>query len=81
MFVRNDDVNLAYAAAVTVVDTDQPSDSFIVAKVSEGLTGHNCWNGNKDVCATIMTGWIEKWVRQCWRRRARDCFDATACAS
>ncbi len=62
MFVRNDNVNLAYDAALTRVDRAQPSDSIIVAKVSEGQFGHNCWNGNKDVCATIMTTWIEKWV-------------------
>jgi hypothetical protein len=31
MFVRNDDVNLAYDAAVTVIDTTQPAASMIVA--------------------------------------------------
>ena len=45
-FARNDDVNLAYDAALTRIDRAQPSDSIIVAKVSEGQFGHNCWNGN-----------------------------------
>jgi hypothetical protein len=62
MFVRSDDVNLAYDAALTVVDRDQPEMSRIVEKVGEGITGHNCWVEDPDVCATIMTTWIENWV-------------------
>jgi len=59
MFVRGDDINLAYDAAVTVTDTDQPSLSRLVEKV--GL-GHNCWQPDANVCASIMTTWIENWV-------------------
>jgi len=59
MFVRNDDVNMAYDAAVTVVDTEQPSLSRVVEKVGGG---HNCWNQDSGTCATIMTTWIENWV-------------------
>ena len=62
MFVRNDDVNMAYDAAVTVVDTQQPSASMIVAKVYSDGTGHNCWVTDPGVCRTIMTTWIENWV-------------------
>jgi len=62
MFVRNDDVNLAYDAAVTVVDRQQPSASTIVNKVYSGGTGHNCWVADPGVCQTIMTTWIENWV-------------------
>ncbi|MCP5089942.1 MAG: LamG domain-containing protein [Gammaproteobacteria bacterium] len=62
MFVRNDDVNMAYDAAVTVTDTQQPSASRIVEKVSEAPIGHNCWVADPGVCGTIMTTWIENWV-------------------
>ncbi|MCH7897866.1 MAG: LamG domain-containing protein, partial [Proteobacteria bacterium] len=34
MFVRSDDVNMAYDAALTVVDSSQPAASRIVEKVS-----------------------------------------------
>ncbi len=62
MFVRNDDVNMAYSEALTVVDTDQPSLSEIVAKVSSPPLGHNCWVADPGVCGTIMTTWIENWI-------------------
>ena len=62
MFVRSDDVNLAYDAALTVVDSSQPSASRIVEKVSEGQLGHNCWVADPNVCGSIMTTWIENWV-------------------
>jgi hypothetical protein len=62
MFVRNDDVNLAYDAAVTVTDTQQPALSRIVEKVSEAPIGHNCWVADPGVCGSIMTTWIENWV-------------------
>ncbi len=62
MFVRNDDVNMAYDEAITVTDTQQPSLSRIVEKVSEPPIGHNCWVADPGVCGTIMTTWIENWV-------------------
>jgi len=62
MFVRNDDVNMAYDAALTVVDTGTPSLSRIVEKVSSTLERHNCWVEDPGVCGTIMTTWIENWV-------------------
>ncbi len=62
MFVRSDDVNLAYDAAIGVVDVNQPSASFIVAKVYSDGNGHNCWVSDASVCQTIMTTWIENWV-------------------
>lgn len=62
MFVRNDDVNMAYDEALTVVDTDQPSLSAIVTKVSSPPSGHNCWVADPGVCGSIMTTWIENWV-------------------
>jgi len=62
MFVRADDVNLAYDEAVTVINTSQPASSRIVEKVSSPPTGHNCWVEDPAVCGTIMTTWIENWV-------------------
>jgi hypothetical protein len=59
MFVRNDDVNLAYDAALPVVDTTQPVLSRLVEKVGGG---HNCWNEDPSSCAAIMTTWIENWL-------------------
>ncbi len=59
MFVRNDDVNMAYDEAVTVTDMQQPSLSRMVEKVGEG---HNCWVADSGTCASIMTTWIENWV-------------------
>ena len=59
MFARNDDVNMAYDEAVTVVNTTQPALSRIVEKVSGG---HNCWNADPTSCGAIMTTWIENWL-------------------
>jgi len=59
MFVRSDDVNIAYDAAVTVTDMQQPSASRLVEKVSGG---HNCWVADAGVCGSIMTTWIENWA-------------------
>lgn len=62
MFVRSDDVNMAYDAAIGVVDVNQPSESIIVAKVYSDGNGHNCWVADASVCQTIMTTWIENWL-------------------
>ncbi len=62
MFVRNDDVNMAYDEALTVTDTQEPAASRVVQKVSEAPIGHNCWVADPGVCGTIMTTWIENWV-------------------
>ena len=59
MFVRNDDVNLAYAEANALVDLASPSLSELVAKVAEG---HNCWAAEANVCAEIITNYIEAWA-------------------
>ena len=58
-FVRNDDINLAYEAANTVVNLGQPSDSELVLRMSNG---HNCWLTDDQACADIMTTWIEGWA-------------------
>ena len=57
-FVRQDDVNLAYAAANGVVTLSSPRDSRMVTKVAGG---HNCWLASSDACADILTTWIAAW--------------------
>jgi Concanavalin A-like lectin/glucanases superfamily len=59
MFARNDDVNLAYQAAQTVVDLTNPGGSKIVAKVG---SGHHCWLASNQACADTMTTWIKNWA-------------------
>ncbi len=62
MFVRSDNVNDAYDAALTITDREQPSLSRAVERVSEPPLGHNCWVDDPGVCGSIMTTWIENWV-------------------
>lgn len=58
-FVRDDDINLAYNAANTIVDLRVPANSRMVSKVAEG---HNCWESNASVCGDIITNYIEGWA-------------------
>ncbi len=58
-FVRSDDINLAYAAANTIVDIDNPSASRMVTKVAGG---HNCWLASDSACGDVITAYIEAWV-------------------
>jgi len=59
MFARSDDVNLAYAAANSVVTLTSPEDSLMVTKVGGG---HNCWLSSNATCADILTTWITNWA-------------------
>ena len=59
MFARSDDVNLAYAAANSVVTLTSPEDSVMVTKVGGG---HNCWLSSNSTCADILTTWITNWA-------------------
>jgi hypothetical protein len=63
MFAREDDVNLAYDAANTVVNLADPDSSQMVAKVAGG---HHCWLGSDAAslaaCADILTTWISNWA-------------------
>jgi len=59
MFVRQDDVNLAYSEANPLIDLDSPASSRLVSKVAEG---HNCWLPSVAACVTAITGYIEDWV-------------------
>ncbi len=58
-FARNDDVNLAYQAAVALVDLTQPDQSRLVTKVAGG---HNCWLASAAACGDTMTVWIRNWA-------------------
>jgi len=58
-FARNDDVNLAYTQANTVVNLSDPGTSRIVTKVGGG---HNCWLADPSACAAILTTWITNWA-------------------
>ncbi len=58
-FARSDDVNLAYSAALTVVNLTQPDQSTMVVKVGGG---HNCWLSSPSACADILTTWIQNWA-------------------
>jgi Concanavalin A-like lectin/glucanases superfamily len=59
MFARNDDVNLAYQAANSVVNLAQPDQSRMVQKVSGG---HNCWLASPAACGDTLTVWIRNWA-------------------
>lgn len=58
-FVRQDNVNLAYEQANTVVDLGSPQDSRMVTKVAGG---HNCWLDSDAACGTVITAYIEAWA-------------------
>jgi len=58
-FARNDDVNLAYAATLPLVNLTDPAASVIVSKVGGG---HNCWLASASACADTMTQWIKLWA-------------------
>jgi hypothetical protein len=58
-FARSDDINLAYEAANTVVNLQNPSASEMVEKVSGG---HNCWLASPQACGATLTVWIQNWA-------------------
>jgi len=59
MFARSDDVNLAYQAALPLVNLTNPSQSMLVQKVGGG---HNCWVADPSACAATMLVWIQNWI-------------------
>jgi cytochrome c553 len=58
-FARNDDVNLAYQAANSVVSLTTPDQSRMVIKVA---SGHNCWLQSPAACGDTLTVWIRNWA-------------------
>ncbi len=59
LFVREDDVNLAYEAVNSYIDRVDPDQSALVTKVANG---HNCWLGSDSACASIITNYIQAWI-------------------
>ncbi|MEM7293650.1 MAG: LamG domain-containing protein, partial [Pseudomonadota bacterium] len=60
MFARQDDVNLAYAAAaLPVANLVDPEQSLLVTQVG---SGHHCWLSNDAACAETMISYIENWA-------------------
>jgi hypothetical protein len=59
MFARSDDVNLAYQAALPLVNATNPSQSTLVLRVA---SGHNCWVADPSACAATMQQWIQNWL-------------------
>jgi cytochrome c553 len=59
LFVREDDVNLAYEATNPYINRAEPDESSLVTKVANG---HNCWEASDTACASIITNYIEAWV-------------------
>lgn len=60
-FARGDDINLAYTAANSIVDLNDPAASRMVAKVA---TGHGCWTQSSAFCEERVTGWITSWAAE-----------------
>lgn len=58
-FVHDQDVNIAYSQAKTVVDLSDPSQSLMVTKVA---AGHNCWLPSTSACVDIITGHLTSWA-------------------
>ncbi|MFZ0498760.1 MAG: LamG domain-containing protein [Steroidobacteraceae bacterium] len=58
-FARSDNVNLAYQAALPLVNTSQPGQSTLVMQVG---SGHNCWVASPQACADTMLTWITNWI-------------------
>jgi hypothetical protein len=58
-FVHGNDINLAYAAANTVVDLASPGNSRMVTKVAGG---HNCWLASDAACADLIRTYITAWA-------------------
>ncbi len=57
-FVRSDDVNLAYDAALTIINRSDPENSEMVTKVADG---HNCWEANDAFCGISITAYLDAW--------------------
>ncbi len=58
-FARSDDVNLAYQAALPLVNLTAPDQSTMVLKVGGG---HNCWVADPSACASTLLVWIQAWI-------------------
>ncbi len=77
MFVRTDDVNLAYDDAIGKIDRDLPSLSEFVAKVSSPPIGHNCWVEDPEHLRADRDQLDRKLGRRAGGRWTADRLDAT----
>src|SRR5690606_13980368 len=59
-FADTNNVNIAYNAALTVVNLSSPPLSEVVQRVNDG---HNCWDSSTAVCRTLMQTYVENWAR------------------
>ncbi len=64
LFVREDDINQAYSAILTVVDINTPINSTIIKKISSGHAEQYCnnWLGSISICAATITAYLENWL-------------------
>ena len=58
-FAHENDINIAYAQANTIVSLSDPSQSEMVTKVAGG---HNCWLPSTTACVDILTTYIANWA-------------------
>jgi hypothetical protein len=58
-FMHEDDINIAYARANSIVNLAEPSQSQMIAKVADN---HNCWASSVSVCVDILTTYIANWA-------------------
>ncbi len=58
-FMRDDNINLAYSAALPLINRNSPFESRLVTKVG---SGHNCWLESNVACADVMLRWVEAWL-------------------
>ena len=59
LFVRQDNINLAYDEALGFVNLSSPASSLMVSKVA---AGHNCWLTSDSACAATIAAFIENWA-------------------
>ena len=57
-FVRSDNINLAYDAALTIVNRTDLENSEMLTKVAGG---HNCWEANGAFCGISIAGYLDAW--------------------
>lgn len=60
-FVHTDDINLAYQAALPLVDLGTPLNSRMVERLANG---HNCWLNDNNACAQIIETYITNWAAE-----------------
>lgn len=58
-FVRQDDINLAYAEANKIVDLTAVPTSTMITKVA---SGHQCWRPAVSVCTDTLTNYLNAWA-------------------